>query len=89
MLEYEDPPVPEGETPPEPEVDEDGNPVEYKLGTRAYKDLFEDRNIIFGDFLDQNCEPEERVYEEGDDIPKMIKIMEDYWKNTTSAPRTR
>uniref|UniRef100_A0A7S0KGM2 Dynein heavy chain n=1 Tax=Micromonas pusilla TaxID=38833 RepID=A0A7S0KGM2_MICPS len=75
---YEDPPVPEGETPPEPEVDEDGNPVEYKLGTRAYKDLFEDRNIIFGDFLDQNCEPEERVYEEGDDIPKMIKIMEDY-----------
>ena len=31
----------------------------YKLGTRAYKDLFEDRNIIFGDFLDQNCEPEE------------------------------
>ena len=75
---YEDPPVPEGEAPPEPELDEEGNPIEYKLGTRAYADLFEDRNIIFGDFLDQNCEPEERVYEEGDDIPKMIKIMEDY-----------
>ena len=47
-------------------------------GGPDYADLFENRNIMFGDFLRMGVEPDERVYEEVTDVPKMIKLMEDY-----------
>ena len=46
-------------------------------GGPNYAQLFEERNIIFGDFLVPGTEPEERVYQEATDFDAMTKIMED------------
>jgi len=47
-------------------------------GGPDFAQLFEDRNIIFGDFLKMGVDMEDRVYEEVDDMSKMIKLMEEY-----------
>ncbi|KAK3247052.1 hypothetical protein CYMTET_43439 [Cymbomonas tetramitiformis] len=47
-------------------------------GSYTYEEMFEEREIVFGDFIKIGLEREERKYEEVPDFEKMTKVMDDY-----------
>lgn len=44
----------------------------------SYAELFTERTILWGDFLRMGTERDDRVYEEVQDVPKTVKLMEEY-----------
>ena len=44
----------------------------------SYADLFEERSILFVDFLRRGAERDERRYEEVEDVAKLVNVLEEY-----------